>query len=75
MKISLEYLYHCHCQACGRWWSHADIAPHIGDLLYCPFCGFCNHVESIETFRQAAQSPCLSKTPDPPPLSSQAGSL
>lgn len=72
MKISLEYLYHFRCDACGRWWSQADIEPQIGERLFCPACGHANWVEAIQTFRQAARNSCLEQSPDPSPHPSQS---
>lgn len=64
MNVALEYLYHFCCDACGRWWSHADLEPQIGDQLYCPHCGHLNRVERIDTFRTAARGSCLQRIPD-----------
>ena len=65
MKVSLEFLYHFHCDRCRKWWSRADIEPQIGEKVYCPYCGHINTVEAVQTFRNAARGgSCLSQRPD-----------
>jgi len=65
MKVSLEFLYHFHCDRCHKWWSRADIEPQIGEQVYCPYCGHINTVEAVQTFRNAARGgSCLSQRPD-----------
>lgn len=64
MKVALEYLYHFCCDACGAWWSQADIEPQIGDRFYCPRCNHSNTIESIDTFRDAVRNSCLKVVPD-----------
>ncbi|NJK62746.1 MAG: hypothetical protein HC921_08735 [Synechococcaceae cyanobacterium SM2_3_1] len=64
MRVSLEFLYHFQCEVCQRWWSQADIEPHVGEHYYCPYCGHRNQVEGIETFRTAARGSCLHQIPD-----------
>ncbi|MEH1808421.1 hypothetical protein [Nostoc sp.] len=49
MIVSLEYLYHCCCNSCEKWWTIADIEPSIEQGLFCPHCGTENIVEAIES--------------------------
>jgi DNA-directed RNA polymerase subunit RPC12/RpoP len=76
MKVSLEFLYHFRCDRCEQWWSRADIEPEIGETVHCPYCGYVNQVEGIQTFRNAAKNAslggsqpdsCLRQKPDPEP--------
>ncbi|MEN9232264.1 MAG: hypothetical protein Q6L68_15310 [Thermostichus sp. DG02_5_bins_236] len=64
MRVALEFLYHFCCDHCQRWWSQADVDPQPGDQLYCPYCGFQNRIERIDTFRNALQGSCLTRLPD-----------
>ncbi|MFS8881733.1 hypothetical protein [Synechococcus sp. H55.11] len=66
MRVALEFLYHFCCDRCRRWWSQADVEPQPGDRLYCPYCGFQNCIEGIDTFRDAARGSCLNRPPDAP---------
>ncbi|MEN9226348.1 MAG: hypothetical protein Q6L60_06580 [Thermostichus sp. HHBFW_bins_43] len=67
MRVALEFLYHFCCDRCQRWWSQADVDPRPGEQLYCPYCGFQNVIERIDTFRDAARGSCLTRSPDPHP--------
>ncbi|PIK97101.1 hypothetical protein [Synechococcus sp. 63AY4M1] len=58
MRVALQFLYHFCCDRCRRWWR--------GDRLYCPYCGYHNCVERIDTFRDAARGSCLIRPPDAP---------
>ncbi|NJK72263.1 MAG: hypothetical protein HC926_02535 [Synechococcaceae cyanobacterium SM2_3_60] len=73
MKVSLEYLYHFACESCQRWWSIADIEPHVGDPFNCPHCGHTNTVEVIHTFRDGVWGNCLKRQPDTPPTRNNQG--
>lgn len=42
------------------------VEPQPGDRLYCPYCGYHNCVERIDTFRDAARGSCLTRPPDAP---------
>jgi hypothetical protein len=64
MRVALEFLYHFCCDRCLRWWSQADVDPQPGDQLYCPYCGFQNCIEHIDTFRDAVRGSCLTRPPD-----------
>lgn len=48
IKVYVEHLYHFNCGSCKRWWTHADIKPFIGSLVYCPHCGTENEIKEFE---------------------------
>ena len=57
MKVALEFLYHCCCDFCEKWWSIADITPIIGEKMFCPHCGARNPVEQVNAAGEAKEAP------------------
>jgi hypothetical protein len=48
--IAIETLYHFSCHCCNGWWSVSDWKP--AKIIYCPHCGTCADVVSIEVTEQ-----------------------
>jgi DNA-directed RNA polymerase subunit RPC12/RpoP len=48
MIVHLEHLFHFCCGKCLKWWTVADIAPELKQIVTCPHCGHKQEVEAIE---------------------------
>lgn len=49
MELNREILNHFNCDKCQQWWSIASADFPLGHKLYCPWCGYENIIDEINS--------------------------